>query len=81
MFHKGKEMRGVSLNSQYLILFKYRHDMSQIIYLDRQLYLTGSKFFQEVFEDATKKPFSYLVMDLKNETPDLMHLRMQILLW
>lgn len=79
LFHKGKEMRGVSLNSQYLILFKNRRDMSQIIYLGRQLYPNKSKFFQEVFEDATKKPFSYLLVDLRNETVESLRLRTQIL--
>lgn len=79
LFHKGKEMRSVSLNSQYLVLFKNRRDMTQIIYLGRQLYPRHSKFFQEVFEDATKKPFSYLLVDLRNETVERMRLRTQIL--
>lgn len=79
LFHKGKEMRTVSLNSHYLILFKNRRDMSQINHLGRQLYPSQSQFFQEVFDDATKKPFSYLLVDIRNETPERMRLRTQVL--
>lgn len=79
LFHKGKEMRGVSLNSQYLIVFKNRRDPSQIMHLGRQLYPRHTKFFQEVFDDATKAPFSYLLIDLRNQTDENMRLRIQIL--
>lgn len=79
LFHKGKEIRSVSLNSQYLILFKNRRDMSQITHLAKQLYPRHVKFFQQVFEDATRKPFSYLVVDVRNQTAECMRLRTQIL--
>ena len=38
LFYKGSQIRDVSLNSQYLILFKNRRDLSQIMHLGRQLY-------------------------------------------
>lgn len=79
LFHKGAEMRDVRLNTQYLFLFKNRSDLSQITHLGKQLYPRRLKFFQEVFEDATKKPFSYLLIDLRNETPEDFRLRAQIL--
>lgn len=79
LFHKGKEIRGVSLNSQYLIVFKNRRDMSQVMHLGRQLYPTQTKFFQEVFNDATRKPYSYLLVDLRNETDEGMRLRTCVL--
>lgn len=75
-FHAG--LREKTLNSQYLILCKNRRDMSQITQLGRQLFPKDLKFFQEVFEDATKKPYSYLLIDLKNETPEELRLRAQI---
>lgn len=78
-FHKGTEMKDVRLNAQYLFLFKNRRDLSQITYLGRQLYPRNLKFFQEVFADATKKPFSYLLIDLSNETLEEHRLRTQIL--
>lgn len=79
LFHKGTEMKDVRLNAQYLFIFKNRRDLLQITYLGRQLYPRHLKFFQEVFADATKKPFSYLLIDLSNETLEEHRLRTQIL--
>jgi len=69
----------VTLNAHYLLLCKNRRDMSQINHLGRQLYPRNLKFFQEVYEDATKKPYSYLLVDLHSDTPENMRLRTQIL--
>lgn len=77
-FHKGKEMRDITLNAQYLLLCKNRRDMNQITSLGRQLFPTKIKFFQEVYEDATKKPYSYLFIDLRSDTPEELRLRTQI---
>ena len=63
-FHKGKEMRDIRLNTQYLFLFKNRRDLNQITHLGRQLYPDRLKFFQEAYRIATEKPFSYLLIDL-----------------
>lgn len=78
-FHKGGEMRDVTLNAQYLLLFKNRRDMSQSMHLGRQLYPRNVKFFQAVYEDATRNKHSYLLVDLNNTTPENMRLRTQIL--
>lgn len=78
-FHKGKEMREVTLNAHYLLLCKNRRDVSQITHLGKQLFPRHLKFFQEVYEDATKTPFSYLFIDLRSETPEELRLRSQIL--
>lgn len=78
-FHKGKEMRDITLNAHYLILSKNRRDLSQITHLGRQLYPRQTKLFQEVFEDATKNPYSYLFIDLRSETPEGLRLRTNIL--
>lgn len=76
-FHKGtKDLR---LNADYLFLFKNRRDLNQITCLGRQLYPRNHKFFQEVYADATRKPFTYLLIDLKNETDEEHRLRTQIL--
>ncbi|GIX81309.1 hypothetical protein CDAR_405311 [Caerostris darwini] len=75
IFHKGKEMRDISLNAHYLFLFKNPRDRSQIMHLGRQLYPSQTKFFREVYEDATSKPFSYLLIDLKPDTDDSLRLR------
>lgn len=79
IFHKGKEFREISLNSHYLFLFKSRRDVSQISHLGRQLYPRNLKFFLEVFEDATKMPYTYLMIDLRAETDENLRLRTKIL--
>lgn len=76
-FHSGT--KDVRLNADYLFLFKNRRDLSQITCLGRQLYARNYKFFLEVFLDATRNPFTYLLIDLRNETAEELRLRTQIL--
>lgn len=78
-FHKAKEMREVTLNAHYLILCKNRRDLSQIAHLGKQLFPRNLKHFYEVYEDATRNPFSYLMVDLRSDTPEELRLRTQIL--
>ncbi|GBN04165.1 hypothetical protein AVEN_12125-1 [Araneus ventricosus] len=78
-FHKGKEMREITLNAHYLFLCKNRRDLSQVTHLGKQLFPRHLKFFQEVYEDAIKKPYSYLFLDFRGETPEELRLRTQIL--
>ncbi|GFU28698.1 uncharacterized protein TNCV_468841 [Trichonephila clavipes] len=75
IFHKGKEIREISLNAHYLVLFKNRRDQSQITHLGRQLYPRKVKFFQECYADATSKPCGYLLIDLKPETDESLRVR------
>lgn len=79
LFHKGKEMRCVSLNVQYMFIFRNRRDPTQIMRLGRQLYPGRSKFFQEIYEDVLKTPYAFLLVDLRNETDEKMRLRTLIL--
>ena len=73
LFHKGT--RTMTLNAHYLVIFKNPRDKTQITYLARQMYPGRSKFVTEAFEDATAKPYSYLVVDLKADTEEKMRLR------
>lgn len=79
LFHYGKEMRTLSLNSHYLILFKNPRDHLQVATLARQMYPGRSQFLIEAFEDSTKKPHGYLLIDLKPETEDDFRIRTGIL--
>ena len=38
-----------------------------------------TKYFIESYNDATSKPFGYLLIDYKPETPDFLRLRTDIL--
>lgn len=73
IFHKGKGMRDISLNSHYIVAYKSPRDRGQISSLARQICPGNTKYINEIFEDATRAPYGYLVMDLTQTTPD--HLR------
>ncbi|CAH3183610.1 unnamed protein product [Porites lobata] len=71
LFHQGKGSRSISLNSHYLVLFKNPRDKLQILTLAKQISLTGNTdFFLNQYEEAVKRPFGYLLIDLKTTTQD-----------
>jgi len=76
LFFNG--IRTSRINCQYILLMKNPSDRLQIKQLGRQLF-PGSKHFEESFEDATSKPYGYLLIDLTQTTPDNMRLRSNIL--
>ena len=76
IFYKGQ--RTMRLSCTHLVLFKNPSDKLQIANLGRQLYPRASKHFVEAFQDATKKPHSYLLVDLTQEADDKLRLRTNI---
>ena len=78
IFHRGKELRDVSLNSHYLVLFKSPRDSSQINHLAKQMFPSHVKYMQESFQDATSRPDGYLLCDLKPKTPTVFRLRTNV---
>ena len=78
LFDKSKSMRTASLNSQYIILFKSPRDKSIIQHLGTQMFPKNTKFLVDAFEDATKVPYGYLLIDLRQDTPEEMRIRSNI---
>ena len=78
LFHQSKQMRNISLNSQYLILMNNVRDQNQIEFLGRQLFRDKLKAFRNVYKDAVSKIFGYLVIDLKPDTPDKFRLKTRL---
>jgi len=70
MFFQGKESRTMSLNTQYMVLFKSPRDKQQIAVLARQMYPTRAKYFIERYEKATRVAHGYLFVDLKQSTDE-----------
>jgi len=70
IFSKGKYSRDISLNSNYLVLFRNPRDKLQLSILARQMYPGDTSFFMQSFDDATKNPHGYLFLDLKQETEE-----------
>lgn len=75
VFHQGKEMRNINLNSHYMVLYKNPRDKSQVMHLARQMFPGKGKAFQEIFQDATAPAFGYLLVDLRPETEERLRLR------
>jgi hypothetical protein len=78
LFHRNKHVRTMNLNTHYIVLFKNPRDAGQVSTLARQMYPGKSKFVVEAYEDATKEPYGYLLIDLKPETDDSYRIRTRI---
>jgi hypothetical protein len=74
LFHRGKHHRTISLNAHYMVFFKNPRDVSQIMALAHQMYPQRTKYFLEAYTAATAQPNGYLVIDMKQETLDILRL-------
>ena len=78
LFHKNKEQRTINLNSHYMVVFKNPRDASQITHLAKQMYPGKTHYMQDAYKDATSNAFGYLLVDLKQDTPEQLRLRTHI---
>ena len=78
VFAQGPCSRNISLNTHVLVIFANKRDESQSLYLGKQLYPGNSKGFLEAYQDATCKPFGYLVIDCDPKSPRQLKLRTNI---
>ena len=51
----------------------------QLRHLSKQMYPGRVNFVREAFKDATNVPYAYLLVDLKQDTPEDVRLRTTIL--
>src|SRR5207302_7531398 len=79
LYHKGSYTREMNINANYLIIFKNPRDQRQISYLSSQMYPNDPKFLQEAYRLATEKAHSYLMLDLRQSTPEALRVRTDIL--
>lgn len=75
LYHNSKYLRTVTRNAHYLVVFPNPRDMGMIMTLGRQIYPLNTKFLPDAFNQATKKPFGYLFIDLKPGTDQKFRLR------
>jgi len=68
-------MRTISLNAQYIFLFKNPRDNSQFAHLARQLYPHNYRFAVDAYKNSTQDTFGYLLIDLRNEQDEELRLR------
>lgn len=70
-----KNLREVSLNTNFIVLFKNCRDSSQISTFLRQIYPQTYKNAMLAYKDAVSTPRGYLLLDLRCETHDSQRLR------
>ena len=59
----GKNLRTISINSHYMIVFKSPRDSLQFATVARQIEPSNSKALKSIFLDATERPHGYLILN------------------
>lgn len=79
LFPKGKYYTDISRNANYIVLMKNPLGFSQIKLLDQRIFGKSSEFLQQVYNYCTKDdPFSYLLLDFNQVTPEILRVRSNI---
>ena len=78
IFYKSNVMRNINLNAQYIIIFKNPRDKLQIQHFSKQYNPSKPQQLLEAFEDATSRPYGYLLIDLTPSIDDKFRLRSNI---
>ena len=67
----------ISLNIDYVVLFKNTRDPSMITHLGQQM--GNVKFLKQAYQTTTINPFSHLFIDMRSDTPDMLRYRSNVL--
>ena len=78
-FHQAKEIRTITLNAHYIVLFKNPRDKQQIKVLSRQMFGNDSQAMEQAYALATERAHGYLLIDATQGTDDHLRLRSKIL--
>lgn len=70
--------RTLSLNAHYFVFMRNPRDKSQIAHIARQIAPGKSDRVVQAFNEATQLPFGYLMIDLKQQTPEQLRFRTDI---
>jgi len=75
-FHQGKHYLEMSRNTDYPIIFRNIRNASIITTYATQM---GMNFFlPKAYKDATREPFSYLLLDMRSDTDDRLRFRANV---
>ena len=78
LFYNDKTYRTMSLNAHYFFLMRNERDKQQISTLAKQCCPGNNRFVLEAFKDATKHPYSYLLIDFAPDSCSVLKLRSKI---
>jgi hypothetical protein len=70
LFHHGPRMRDISLNANYIVLFKNPRDSRQIVSLNLQIYPNDKGYLTSAYRQATSRPHGYLIIILTQRALD-----------
>lgn len=70
IFHQACKMRDIHTSTNYMVLFKNPRDWSQVLYLERQCFPYFKKYLVSAYQQACERPHGYLIIDLRQDTPD-----------
>lgn len=79
LFTKNRHFRDASLNATYIVLGKNPRDQSSVRFLAQQMFPGRSHELVDAYRIATKQPFSHLLLDFNQSTPEHLRLRSNIL--
>ena len=68
-FPKGKYNTSISRNAQYMVLFRCPADRRQIGIVADRIFEKNKPAFMEMYNNITSKPYSYVIVDNKADTP------------
>ena len=77
--YKGKGIIEINRNTMYLVLFRNPRDTSMVNTVANQVLRSNKRHFREAFDDATKEPYGYLVVDCHQTTPSEFLLKSKII--
>lgn len=78
IYYKSPILRSCSLNANIIVVMRALRDKKQIITLAHQMYAENPRFAKEAILHATKQPYSYVVLDARQSTPDELRIRTKI---
>lgn len=67
-FEKG--LRTVSLQANYFVLMKNPREDAQVARLAQTMNRRMQRFLLDAFADATQEPFSHMLIDMRQDTPN-----------
>ena len=78
MCSKDTVLRQVSLNCDYICIFKNLRDLSCISYFARQLTPKKGEILSKIYGDCCVEPFGYLFIDIHQKSRRLLKFRTDI---
>lgn len=79
MFGNTRFSRSISLNANYLIIFRNRRDQRQINILASQLLPSNTKFILDAYKKATNFHYGYLFIDLSVDSSEILRYKGNII--